>query len=146
MSHFGIAVLFDRAGGKLTKEMLAVLDKVKSQGAHAERLVAEVRRRWDEWDLREESSKDEMLQFDTFYNAFMAPYFSCYRCNDTRRGLQAMDIDADGQIDWNEFRVYLEWALHQYPDMRDADELLEVAFVKGLVPAMRDERLRAEQA
>jgi len=87
-SGFGLALLFDRSGGKLTPEMVDVLEREKEQGPHAERLMAEVRRRWDEWDMREDSTRDDMLMFDTFYNAFMAPYFSCYRCNDTHKALQ----------------------------------------------------------
>jgi hypothetical protein len=47
-----------------------------------------------------------MLEFDSFYNGFMAPYFACYRCSDTKKAIQALDIDADGSIDWNEFYVY----------------------------------------
>jgi len=55
-------------------------------------------------------------------------------------------MDSDGQVDWKEFQVYLQWALRQYPQLPDADALLEAAFQKGLIPAMRDERLRQEQA
>ena len=49
----------------------------------------------------------------------------------------------DGLIDWYEFRVYLIWALNQYPDIRDVEELLSITFRKGLIPAMQDEILKA---
>ena len=79
------------------------------------------------------------MQFDSFYNGFMAPYSACYRCIETKMALQAIDMDSDGYVDWNVFMVYLKWAIHQYPDVENADELLDVAFRKGIIPAMRDE-------
>ena len=49
-------------------------------------------------------------------------------------------MDADGYVDWKEFLVYIKWALHQYPDVKEVDELMSIVFEKGLIPAMRDER------
>jgi hypothetical protein len=46
-----------------------------------------------------------MLEFDSFYNGFMAPYFACYRCSDTKKAIQALDMDKDGSIHWNEFMI-----------------------------------------
>jgi len=51
-------------------------------------------------------------------------------------------MDKDGLVDWNEFQVYLKWALHQYPDVKNIEELLTVAFQKGLLPAMIDEEAK----
>ena len=44
-------------------------------------LIQEIRAMWDEWDLRD-GEKDDILEFDAFYNGFMAPYFGCYRLVD----------------------------------------------------------------
>ena len=52
---------------------------------------------WDEWDLRD-GTKDDMLEFDAFYNGFMAPYFGCYRCDETRKALKAIDMDNNGVV------------------------------------------------
>jgi len=142
MSEAGLIMLFDRAGGKLTAKMRDVVEKMELNSQHEKDLIADVRAIWDTWDLRDEVQGDDCLQFDTFYNGFMAPYFGCFKCDDTRRGLQAIDMDNDGLVDWSEFLVYLKWAVHQYPDIKDADELLSVAFRKGLIPAMRDECLK----
>ena len=49
-------------------------------------------------------------------------------------------MDSDGYVDWNEI---LEWALHQYPDTTNADEVMAIAFEKGIIPAMRDEQLKS---
>ena len=58
-----------------------------------------------------------------------------------QKALQAINMDNDGYIDWNEFLVYLKWAMRQYPNIKDVDELLSCAFNKGIIPAMRDEVL-----
>ena len=141
MSTVGLAVLFDRAGGSLTVAMRDTIANMELKKQHSKHLLAEIRQMWNVWDVREDNKKDDMLEFDSFYNGFMAPFFGCYRCTETKKALQAIDMDADGQVDWNEFAVYLKWAIHQYPDIKDAEELLDVAFRKGLVPAMHDEVL-----
>ena len=143
MSKVGLAILFDRAGGSMTQEMRDVIDKVEVHTLTHQQLLKDVRKMWDTWDLQEASELqgDDCLEFDSFYNGFMAPYFGCFRCDDTRKGLRAIDMDSDGRIDWNEFSLYLKWALHQYPNIKDADELLSVTFRKGIIPAMHDEIL-----
>ena len=141
MSEAGLAVLFDRSGGQLTNEMGEKIAEMELKSKHAQDLLADVRAIWDTWDLRDKVQGDDAIQFDSFYNGFMAPYFGCFKCDDTKRGLQAIDMDDDGLVDWSEFAVYLKWALHQYPNIKDADELLSITFRKGIIPAMRDEFL-----
>lgn len=143
-SPAGIAALFDRSGGKLNEQMADVLAKQKLTKVHHDDLIAEVWKEWDKWDLREEGENkgDGQLQFDSFYHCFMAPYFGCYRCGRTKRGLSALDMNQDGIVDWKEFLVYLKWALREYPDIDDSDTLLSVVFEKGLIPAMRDEKVK----
>ena len=121
MSKMGLAVLFDRAGGSLNESMRDVIDKVEVKSLHHGELLREVREIWDTWDLQEsvELQGDECLEFDSFYNGFMAPYFGCFRCDDTRKGLLAIDMDNDGRVDWNEFTLYLKWALQEYPNIED---------------------------
>ena len=69
----------------------------------------------------------------------MAPYFSSFSCDDTRKGLKAIDFDLDGEVDWNEFMVYVKWALREYSDeIETVEELLSLTFRKGLIPAMQD--------
>ena len=145
MSKVGIIILFDRSGGKLTEEMSDVIAKVKVSSPHHETLIADIREAWDNWDVREEGKGDERLQFDSFYHGFMAPYFGCYRCHSTKQGLQALNMNNDGYVDWKEFLVYVKWALHEYPDTKTADDLLSIVFEKGLIPAMRDERCKRGQ-
>ena len=53
-------------------------------------------------------------------------------------------MDNDGQVDWKEFALYLKWAGRQYPETQTADDLLDIAFRKGVIPAMQDEILKAD--
>lgn len=139
MSAAGIAMLFDRSGGKLTTKMSEVIERAEVKSVHAQHLIEEVRGMWNEWDIEECKPNDDQLNFNSFYNGFMSPYFGCFKCNDTQQALQAINMDNDGYIDWNEFLVYLKWAMREYPNIKDADELLSFAFSKGIIPAMRDE-------
>ena len=146
MSKVGLALLFDRSGGKITEDMRDIIAKMELKSAASEMLIKEVREIWDQWDLRDEIRSDDRLQFDSFYNGFMAPYFGCFRCENARKAMQAIDMDCDGFVDWSEFTLYLKWALRQYPEINDVDELLSVTFSKGLLPAMQDEIIRKQRA
>ena len=151
MSKYGLAILFDRAGGSLTETMRDIIVSTEVKSANAKRLICEVRCTWDLFNQRSNcigmstyvdsnwKSPDEML-FDKFYHAFMYPYISCYRCSDTLDAMKAIDMDSDGYIDWNEFQVYLQWAMHEYPNTGNVEELLDIVFEKGIIPAMADER------
>ena len=141
MSAVGLALLFDRSGGKLTAKMSAVIAEEEPKKVHAQELIAEIRTMWDEWDLRD-GQRDDKLEFDAFYNGFLGPYFGCYRCDETKCALKAIDMDEDGTVDWEEFALYLKWAIRQYPETKTAEELLSIAFRKGLIPAMQDEVLK----
>ena len=144
-SAAGIALLFDRAGGKLTEKMSEVIAAVQIRNQHHLGLIEEIRATWDEWDAREEQYGDNCLEFDSFYGAFMAPYISCYHCPDAKQALKAIDMDSDGLVDWNEFMVYVKWALHEYPNLETVDDVLSTAFLKGIIPAMRDEKIKNQQ-
>ena len=137
MSPVGLAILFRKSGAIPTDAMLDFIAQDKLEEAHAQHLIAEIRKMWNKWDLREENQQDDALEFDSFYNGFLAPYFSCYRCDETKRALKAIDMDEDGKVDWNEFALYLKWAIRQYPDTKTAEDLLSIAFRKGLIPAMQ---------
>ena len=142
MSRVGLAILFDRSGGKLTEAMSDEIAKVELKREHHKVLIDEIRKEWDEWDRRDEIKGDDCLEFDNFYHGFLAPYFSCYRCTVTKKAFQAIDMDSDGLVDWKEFCLYLKWALNQYPETATADELLTITFEKGIIPAIHDEVLQ----
>ena len=141
-SKFGLIMLFDRSGGSLTEEMSDVIAKEKIASPKHQIIIDQIREEWDKWDANEEKQRDNCLQFDSFYHGFLAPYFGCYRCKDTKMALKALDMDSDGYVDWKEFLVYLRWALRQYPNIETPDDCLTIAFEKGLIPAMRDEKVR----
>lgn len=142
-SAMGIALLFDRAGGQQTKAMADAIAKVEMSHAHHQVIIDEIRKEWDAWDAREEAQNDDKLEFDSFYHGFLQPYFGCYRCIETKQALRAIDMDNDGTVDWNEFLVFIKWALHEYPELTNADEVLDIAFTEGVIPAMADVKIRS---
>ena len=146
MSKVGIALLFDRSGGKMTEAMCDEIAKIEPKKVHHQELIDEIRKEWDRWDMRDEVQGDDCLQFDSFYHGFMAPYFGCYHCSVAKKGLKAIDMDSDGLVDWKEFSVYIKWALRQYPETPNTTELLKIIFEKGLIPAMRDETIRTKES
>ena len=146
MSKVGLAMLFDRSGGKLTPAMSDAIAQMQLTAPHHQTIINDIRKLWDLWDAQEETVGDECLQFDSFYHGFMAPYFGCFRCVDTQLAFKAIDMDDNGLVDWKKFLVYIKWALYEYPEITTADEAMSVAFEKGLIPAMRDEKLRSKEA
>lgn len=125
--------------------MRDVIEKIDLKSGAHKKLISDVRQIWDEWDLTEEVKNDNCLEFYSFYNGFMAPYFGCYECEKSKKGLLAIDMDKDGKVDWSEFCVYLKWALHQYPKIATTEELLRTAFTKGIIPAMQDEISKTDE-
>ena len=142
MSKAGLALLFDRSGGKITATMRDEIEKAEIRQPHMKQLIGEVRVIWDTWDLKDDVQGDDMLQLESFYSGFMSPYFGCFQSEDTKRALKAIDMDCDGYVDWSEFLVYLKWAVSEYPDIKTTDELLSITFRKGIIPAMQDEVLK----
>ena len=141
MSPVGLALLFDRAGGHLNVNMRNVIDKWEITTPHWEMLKSQLRAIWDELDGSEELSQqgDDALEFETFYQKFLKPYYQNIKSEDARKALKALDMDKDGKVEWSECMVYVKWAIYEYPDISDLDELLSVTFKKGLFMAMQDE-------
>jgi len=135
-SAAGLALLFDRSGGKLTEKMADAIAKVEVKASYHKQLIAEIREEWDRWDKRDKEQNDGRLQFDNFYHGFMQPYFGCYRCVTTKKAIRALDMDKDNYVDWKEFLVYIKWALNQYPNVENAEALMSIVFEKGLMPAI----------
>ena len=46
-------------------------------------------------------------------------------------------------VEWQEFMVYIKWAYVEYSDeITTVDDILRIAFVKGVIPCMQDEIIR----
>jgi len=137
-SVVGLAMLFDQAGGNMTEDMATKVAEGTRNSKYIESLIEEIKKEWDQWD-NSDGRRDNKLSFNDFYNGFMAPYFGCYRCEDSQLGLKTLDLDDDGGVDWSEFKYFLVWAGREYPRVESAQELLDIAFRVGLIPAMKDE-------
>lgn len=142
MSKVGLLILFERAGGKISEDLVDAAEDEVDKNLYHKELIDEVHELWEKWDLRDKETGDDRLQFDSFYHGFMAPYFGCYRCHITKEALKVLDLDSDGYVEWKEFVLYIKWALREYPNIQSADELLDVAFQKGIIPIVRDEHIK----
>lgn len=140
-SNVGLAKLFKRAGGELTEEMIEAIHRAEDKCPHINSLIAQIKKEWDAWDRRD-GKFDDHLTFDDFYTGFLEPYFGGHRCEDSERALQSLDVDQDGFIEWNEFRFYLLWAGRQYPDVENSQQIMDIAFRQGLIPAMKEEMVK----
>lgn len=144
MSNVGIAILFDRAGGKLTSAMERAINQAPAGSPAEEMLLADVRQRWDDSDVHHKhkndstKTKSKKLRYDAFYHNFLAPYTGCATCEDTKKALKTIDFHADGFVDWEEFSVYIKWAIRQHPEIDNANEVVDKAFREAILPAMRD--------
>jgi len=133
-SRVGLAMLFDQSDGKMTEEMSDIVQRNTECSRVINGLIDEVKVMWDELDPH----KTEKLSFRHFYDRFMGRYFGCYTCEDSQMALKAIDMDGDSGVDWWEFRHYLLWAGRQYPDVKSVEELMDITFTKGIMPAMMD--------
>ena len=145
-SQAGLAMLFDQAGGKLTTEMSDIVIESTNNTPHINDIIVQIKEDWEVWDVKD-GVNDDQIAFDHFYKGFMAPYFGCYKCEDSQIALRCLDMDTDGTIDWFEFKTFLVWAGRQYPGTKDKQELMDHAFRHGLIPAMKDEmdKMREEK-
>ena len=50
--------------------------------------------------------------YQSFYNAYLQPYFGCFTCDRTRFVLDAIHLDADQNIEWPEWRFWCLWGEH----------------------------------
>ena len=174
-SQYGLLMLFERSGGKLTEAMSKELKNIESKSASHKDIKDKVKKLWDSYAKQDDGklklnkkrrkkrnkknkkhkkkdkteSKEDgddnknendctTLSFDRFYHGFMQPFFGCYRCQVTKTALKSIDFDEDDVVDWDEFAIYIDWALRQY-DIGNASECIEYAFEKGIIPAMRDD-------
>ena len=141
MSPVGLALLFDRCGGRLNVKMKNIIDRWDMSTPHWEVLRSQLRIIWDELDKSEKPSQqdDDALEFETFFGRFLKPYHPTIAYRDARKALKALDMDKDGKVEWSEFMVYIKWAVYEYSDISDLEELLSVMFKKGLFMGMESE-------
>ena len=141
MSPVGLALLFDRSGGHLNKKMRDVINKWEVNTPQWKLLSSQLRVIWEALlsESNEADQEDDAVGFETFFKRFLAPYYRSLDCEDARRSLKALDMDKDGKVEWLEFMVYVKWAIEEYPNISNVDELLSVTFKQGLFSAMIDE-------
>ena len=120
------------AGGAVTEAMQKVIDNEREAGATS-RLLEQAEETFRDYAAQEDPtsaadhvplkpSDDLTMSFNGFYNAYLQPHFGdrrpapaplsrggaagCFTCDRTRFVLDAIDLDADGGIEWPEWRFW----------------------------------------
>ena len=92
------------------------------------------------------SSQDDSLDYSRFYDGFMAPFFGCDQCEQTKKAFALLEMDKGNVVDWNEFLLFLKWAFDEHQkDIGNVLDLLDVTFRKGIIPAIRDRQMTPEE-
>ena len=130
MSPVGLAILWDSVFGSFTPEMRKIVDGQDKHLEEQEKLLLEaetVFRYYLHED--EEDIKGLALDFSSFYAAYLQPYIGCFACPRTRFVIDAIDLDKDGSVQWEEWRFWFLWALREYPsEIANVDDLHRSAF------------------
>ena len=137
MTPVGLALLFDRTGGHITPAMRDVITEWDLETPQAKMLIALLRDKWDACNSEGGLGADK-IDYRTFYNHFMKSFSTTLNNMERRKAVKIIDIEKDGMIYWNNFLVYIKWAIIEYPDICDLNQLLSVTFKQGIIPATED--------
>ena len=133
-SPVGLAILWDSVFGSFTPEMRKVMDGQEKHFEEQEKLLLEAETVF-RYYLQEEDSNGLALDFSSFYAAYLQPYFGCFACPRTRFVIDAIDLDKDGSVRWEEWRFWCLWALREYPsEISNVDDLHNVVLRQAILP------------
>lgn len=144
-SAVGLLALFQRSGGAPTEKMLCTVERLQ---AHP--LLAQLKDYFESWDCKDAADgsgnvKDDRIDFDHFYDGFMAKYVSCYSCEQARGLFAAIDLNHDNAISWREIALRAQWALAEYPEnIASLDDLIAVVMQKYLLPSLLQAKANAQ--
>ena len=138
MTECAISVLFIRSGGKLNAAMKDVLGRVEVTVRHHRTIISDVKFLWDQWAETESSKGHECLRSICLSNLPNAHHFECLRCQDTEQICKVLNAVHDSGMDWEEYLVYIKWALIEYPETETAAEAMSIALEKGIIPALQN--------
>ena len=133
-SPVGLAILWDSVFGSFTPEMRKVMDGQEKHFEEQEKLLLEAETVF-RYYLQEEDSNGLALDFSSFYAAYLQPYIGCFACPRTRFVIDAIDLDKDGSVRWEEWRFWCLWALREYPsEIANVDDLHNVVLRQAILP------------
>lgn len=130
-SPMGIALLWQNVTGTLTPAMQDAIDKVRVESTAKSHFLKQAKECFNEYLV---DGKNE-LDYSTFYEAYLQPFFGCFTCERTRFVLDAIDLNDDGNLAWEEWRFWCLWALNQYPDqITCVEDLHSVVLRNAILP------------
>ena len=133
-SPVGFAILWESALGSFTPKMRKVVDDQDEHLEKQDKLLREAETVFKHY-LQEEDSKGLALDFSCFYAAYLQPYIGCFACPRTRFVIDAIVLDKDGNVQWDEWRFWCLWALREYPsEITNVDDLYNVVLRQAILP------------
>lgn len=143
MDTNSLCELFDRSGGHPTEDMLDRVNADTATTGCEKALLNQVRAIWDKEEqllLDAKDNGEHRMKFESFHHLFMINIsgFPQFSSPGVIKCMKALDMDGDRHVDWKEFKVFLVWAIKQFPDVSNVYELLQVTFLKGIIPAGED--------
>jgi hypothetical protein len=140
-SPVGLALLHQRVTGTLTPAMVACV-KGADEGGH-DVLLTQAETCFKEALA---GSDGEGLAYGAFADRFVEPYlgarhntFGVHDIGDKVRDAvrKSFDLDGDKDIDWDEYRVWLVWALRSTQDaIHSVDDLFSAVVRRGIMPGL----------
>ena len=128
-SPMGIAMLWKNVTGTVTPAMQDAIDNVVAKSRAESYILKAAKECFNEYLV---DGKEEM-DYSTFYEAYLQPYFGCFTCERTRFVLDAIDLNDDGNLAWKEWRFWCLWALHEYPDQITSIEDLHSVILRNAI-------------
>jgi len=133
-SALGLAFLWKDTFGSYEAGMEQLAEKNDKHYAEHQQMLKDAEAIFNDY-LAEDDSADTAMPFDKFYEAYLRPYVGCFTCPRTRFVLDAIDLDHNGDVTWDEWRTWCLWALRQYPDeIGNADDLHNVVLRQAILP------------
>lgn len=135
-SPLGLALLWKDTFGDYEPGMEDIVKKNDKHYEEHKELLKNAKTCFEEYlDHDVTVDADTSLPFDQFYEAYLRPYVGCFTCPRTRFVLDAIDLDDDGSVTWDEWRTWCTWALREYPDeIANLDDLHNVVLRQAIIP------------
>jgi hypothetical protein len=131
-SIVGLASLYERSGGKLTRAMRKAI--AADTEMEEDPLVVKLHNYCLEWRSCRRAN-EKQITYIQFYDGFLAKYVGCFSCPLTRNAFEILDLDNNGFISWEELVFRAKWCIKEFPGLcTDIESSIRVLFEKYLIP------------
>ena len=119
-SPTGIALLYYSTTDSMTERMKEVVSKIAGKEERHKAQLKEAK----ECFLDYAGEGEESMSYQSFYEAYLQPFFGCFTCPRTRFVLDAINLNDDQRLDWKEWNFWCTLALqHHAEEIFNLDDL-----------------------